>query len=351
MENLIKKFESKNGNRIFYLDQLRALAIIGVIGIHVSPYFLDSLTGASFLFISEFAIPIFLMLSGVLLLNKEYSISEFLKKRYPRIIIPFLFWGCVFVIFAILFQNMSFHFSSLETGMLFIGNMFLGIQGYLPHFWYVWLILSVYLFFPIINKWIKNSSFSEIRYFLFIWFITSIFATFDFPYYYIDLRYFAGSIGFVILGYYLAKDNNKIIGNIFLWSLLFLISTIVRVVCYDLSIGTNHFTIYSTLSVIQAASFFLMIKNFNDNKLFTKVSSFLKNGVFGSLTVLLSKYSYGIYLVHVLFILSFKILIDFTNKSAIIWIPFLIIVTLLFSLGFLIILNKIPILNKITGVH
>ena len=350
MENLIKtKFES--GDRIFYLDQLRALAIIGVIGIHVAPYFLNSITGASFLFISEFAIPIFLMLSGILLLNKEYSLREFFKKRYPRIIIPFLFWGCIYIIFAILFQNKLVHFFSLETALPFIVKMFLGIKGYLPHFWYVWLILSVYLFFPIINKWIKNSTFSEIKYFLLIWIITSIFTTFNLPYYYIDLRYFAGPIGFVILGYYLANNNNKILGNIFLWPILFIISTLVRIVCYDLSIGTTPFTDYSILSVIQAASMFLMIKNFNDNELFTKVSSFMKNGIIGSLTVLLSRYSYGIYLTHVLFILSFKVLIDFTNKSAIKWIPFLIIVALLLSWGLLAILGKIPLLKKITGIH
>lgn len=142
MENIIRKFKFKNvnnenENRIFYLDQLRALAIIGVIGIHVSPYFLETLIGTSFLFISEFAIPIFLMISGILLLNKNYSISEFLKKRYPRIIIPFLFWGAVYIIFAILFQNMFFQLSSPETAIQFIANMFLGLKGYLPHFWYV----------------------------------------------------------------------------------------------------------------------------------------------------------------------------------------------------------------------
>jgi surface polysaccharide O-acyltransferase-like enzyme len=350
LENLIK-IKSENGDRIFYLDQLRALAIVGVIGIHAAHSFLNSFTGASFLFISDFGVPIFLMLSGVLLLNKEYKIREFLKKRYPRIIIPFLFWGGIYIIFALLFQNMLFHFLSLKTAMLFIFNMFIGITGYLPHFWYVWLILSVYLFFPIINKWIKNSSFSEIRYFLLIWFITSIFTTFDLPYYFVDLRYFAGSIGFVILGYYLANDNNKIIGNIFLWPFLFIISTVVRIVCYDLNIDMNHFIIYTTLSVIQATSFFLMIKNLNNNGLFTKVSSFMKNGIVGNLTVSLSRYSYGIYLSHMLVILSFRILIDFANESAIEWIPLLIIVALFLSWGILIILDKIPVLNKITGLY
>lgn len=94
-----------------------------------------------------------------------------------------------------------------------------------------------------------------------------------------------------------------------------------------------------------------MIKNLNTKEIFTKVSSFIKNGIIGSLTVSLSRYSYGIYLNHVLFILSFEILTDFPSKPAIIWIPFLVLVTLVLSWGMLTLLNRVPILNKITGTH
>jgi len=365
LENIINKFKFKNEGRIFYLDQLRALAIIGVIGIHISAAYLvkfdpnsfNWIISGFFAFFTRFAVPIFLMLSGALLLNKEYKILEFIKKRYPRIIIPFLFWGVIYVIFAILFQNKASYFSSLSTAIPFIVKMFLGVQGYLTHFWYVWLILSVYLLFPIINKWIKNSSFSEIKYFLGIWFITSIFVSFNIPYYNINLSYFAGPIGFVILGYYLSNKTNKILGNIFLWPILFLISTLLRVwTLFDLSISANHLVmasdIYSALSVIQATSMFLMIKNFNDNQIFTKAASILKNGIIGNLTVSLSRYSYGIYLIHVLFLKFFIIFgLSFANKSAIKWIPFLVIVILLLSWGTLAILNRIPLINKITGMH
>jgi surface polysaccharide O-acyltransferase-like enzyme len=96
--------------RIFYLDQLRALAIIAVVLIHVSLfYFVSSridihsfnwFVSNVFYSMCRFCVPIFLMLSGILLLNKDYNFIEFIKKRYKRVILPFLFWSIVYIIFS-----------------------------------------------------------------------------------------------------------------------------------------------------------------------------------------------------------------------------------------------------------
>jgi hypothetical protein len=43
--------------------------------------------------------------------------------------------------------------------------------------------------------------------------------------------------------------------------------------------------------------------------------------------------------------------LDFANKSAIIWVPLLIIAVLVFSWVPLIVMNKIPVLKKVTGMH
>lgn len=365
MENITKKFKFEIGNRIFYLDQLRALAIIGVISIHVSAAFLvrldpnniNWLIADFFNVVGRFAVPVFLMLTGVLLLNRDYNILEFFKKRYPRILIPFIFWGIVYVIFAFIFQDRAIYFTSLSTALPFVSNIFLGVKGYLTHFWYVWLILSIYLIMPIINKWIRNSSIREIEYFLGIWIITSLFGSFNIPTFNLDLTYFTGPIGFVILGYYLANKKNKILENIWLWLLLFIISTITRIlIVYSLSLSVDRLLMgvdtYHILSVIQGASMFLFIKNFNDKGLFKKISIFLKNGIVGRLTVSLSRYSYGIYLMHMLFLSSLPVIgLDFATKSAIKWIPLLIILILILSWGTLAVLNRIPIVNKITGMH
>ena len=91
------------------------------------------------------------------------------------------------------------------------------------------MILSVYLITPIINKWIKNSSFNEIEYFLIIWLITCAFTTFKLPYINIDLRYFAGPLGYFVLGYYLHNKKSKILQNNWLWFIVLIVSTIIKV--------------------------------------------------------------------------------------------------------------------------
>jgi len=76
-------------------------------------------------------------------------------------------------------------------------------------------LLGLYLFFPIIGKWISKSNKHEIKYFLGIWLLT-IFAHLPFvkklmPN--IEISYFSGYIGFPILGYYLSKIS---FGQIFI---------------------------------------------------------------------------------------------------------------------------------------
>ena len=84
--------------RIFYYDFLRAFAIIAVIICHVDLFFGPLTTPTkiiaqmTFHDIGRIGVPIFLMISGALLLNREYDLSDFLKRRFARIIYPFIFW-------------------------------------------------------------------------------------------------------------------------------------------------------------------------------------------------------------------------------------------------------------------
>jgi surface polysaccharide O-acyltransferase-like enzyme len=360
---LAKKSNNPNSKRIFYLDQMRCLAIIGVICIHASGFFVLSknytslawIIGDCFSIISRFAVPLFLMISGTLLLNKKYDFSQFIKKRYPRVIIPFLFWGLIYMAYSLIMKD-GISIGSLTTLIPGYIKMFLGVRGYLTHYWYVWLILSIYLIIPIINKWIKFSDLREIEYFLIIWIIVSIFETFSIPFYNIDLRYFSGPIGLVILGYYLNNKENKILNNTILWLIIFIVSSAIRIFfAYNLTIDLNKFIVldfYNILSIIQVASLFLFVKNFNTQSFFEKISSFFEKGIIERLTISLSRYSYGIYLVHMLFI-KFLVLLNFSpfHKNPLLWIPLIVILVTISSWGLLAILKRIPLINKVIGVH
>lgn len=75
-----------SNKRIFYYDLLRATAIIFVILIHIDGligYGFDSFKHAIPGLLTCIAMPavaIFIMLTGSLLLNKPYTLSEFLKR-------------------------------------------------------------------------------------------------------------------------------------------------------------------------------------------------------------------------------------------------------------------------------
>ena len=189
--------------RIFYYDALRAFAIIAVIICHVDMFFgpLTSQTQViaqmTFHDIGRIGVPIFLMISGALLLNRDYpDLGQFLKKRFARIIYPFIFW-----IILILGQLYLYHYYPSYLWKVFIGEPSIT--------WYFWTLIGIYLFIPVINAFIKEYGEKGIKYFLAIWFITMVLRTFNaYPLWqYFDLNMFAGYIGYPILGYWLSTKK------------------------------------------------------------------------------------------------------------------------------------------------
>ena len=96
---MIKNINGRD--RIFYLDEVRALAIILVILCHIIREFCQIRPSGSlgwfsvgvFIELGVMGVPLFLMISGSLLLNREYDLPDFLKRRFTRILIPFIFWA------------------------------------------------------------------------------------------------------------------------------------------------------------------------------------------------------------------------------------------------------------------
>ena len=74
------------GKRKKYIDTLKLLAIFGVISLHIFQIWnqrlifnIDIIYGCSE--ISRFWVPLFLMISGALLLNREIELVSFIKKN------------------------------------------------------------------------------------------------------------------------------------------------------------------------------------------------------------------------------------------------------------------------------
>ena len=357
---------SKYANRIIYLDYLRVLAILGVLLNHISDNWKHSavmnwdiaLIYNSF---GRIGVPVFLMLTGVLLLNNKLPIKDFIKRRYPRVIIPFLFWMTLLIGYFIV----------LNPNLINNNLIYYIIERYLSDRWYVWMILGVYLIIPIFAAFIKSSKLEGVKYFLIIWlFTTSLFTLsviFNFSMHYLDLVVFSGPIGFLMLGYYL--HNNEFSWNpkkiVLLSFVIFIIITFVKF----LIMAQHHFDPYlfryyiftkksrleiDPFSVIQVCALVLVVKYIPNvsSGFLNKVSTFANKKVVLALIISISQASYGIYLNHYFITKTLKdFSFPFNDLPSLIFVPILTVSVLLISYCVIILLNRVPVINKLTGFH
>ena len=361
----------KSKKRIIYLDYLRVIGIFGVLLNHISSNWtgiesLNSLIAVFYNSVGRVGVPIFLMLTGVLLLNNKLPIKDFIKRRYPRVIIPFLFWIGLFILYR---------FFVLDPSLLKGNPIGFIVDCFFTARWYVWMILGVYLVIPIFAGFIKGTKLEGVKYFIIIWFITTALVTlskiFGFSLHYLDLVIFSGPIGFLMLGYYLHnKEINMDPKKIVIISLFaFILTTLIKtyIINYDLSLSYSFryyiFTVKShlendTISIIQVTALFLIVKYLPmvQSGICDKITKFCNKEKMLLLIISISQASYGIYLCHYFITLSIiKIMnihnIVFSSIPSIIVVPIATICVLLLAYGIIMILNKVPVINKLTGYH
>jgi surface polysaccharide O-acyltransferase-like enzyme len=349
--------------RIFFLDELRALAIIFIMLVHISATWTQNLPlnenyviALLFQIIGRSGVPLFLMITGTLLINKNYEISEFMKKRFTRVFAPLIFWSVIY--FFIYFIRGNYHL---------IPTLYSGFTAA----WYVWMLLGVYLFMPIINEFVKNKGIGGVEYFLGLFFIASFvysLGIYNFNIFGPDLGYFLTPISYTILGYYLTNKEFKISNNkLVILGLLIFVSMCLSVAY--LNVGGNYHFEGSYLSVffirgivelniftiLQASSIFLIIKYINSPEtigIFHKLSLLFKKRYPKKITSNISKYSYGMYLSHLPIIwFLFTNYGFFIKHSPLKWIPVLTIIVAIISFFIVWILNKIPYLKEVSGAH
>jgi len=337
------------GQRIKYYDFLKFLAILSIIVLH-------SCWGAKPLFFGHklsfytnmihFGVPLFLMISGALLLNRDIEIISFLKKKTVRLIYPLALYVILSTFVFSLYPNV--------------------ITGY----WYAFMMVGIYLAIPIVNIFIKNAEMKEIEYFLILFIAVSVFYQIIFTFKVktnLDLNFFIGPFSYLILGYYLSRKDltnalnlspNKIV---ILSILIFIISSVVKMYmgsCEDIYPKLelmNQKLDLSIIQVVQATSIFIMCKYIYGNVtgILGKCRSLLEGERVNHFVMSISRASYGIYLFHWFIIklsrgyglLPFKIL---TKK---ILIADLALALVLFFASWLVVLviNRIPVLKYLSG--
>lgn len=326
--------------RIFYYDFLRAFAIIAVIICHVDHFF-GPLVGTTqivaqmtFHDIGRIGVPIFLMISGALILNRPYpDLTEFLKKRFTRIIYPFIFW-----IILILAQLQYYRYNEA-----FLWNTFIGEPSIT---WYFWVLIGIYLFLPVLNSFVKEYGESGLKYFLSIWFILMILKTFNaYPLWTnFDLSYFAGYVGYPVLGYYLANKEFKISD-----STVCLLGLITLIASLSVFVYLNYFNspyismIYQNVPIIfMGTGLFLFVKYLDKLNKFNSI----KDNFIGKAIISLSVCSYGMYFSHVL-VVKF---LSYYNPHSHLMFPVMFVLIIFLSWLLPYVLSKIPYVKTFSGL-
>lgn len=338
-----------------WADNLRAIATVAVIFLHVSAasvYEYGNIS-ASLWWVGNvydssvrFCVPVFLMLTGALLLPKDIELLDFLKKRLIRIIFPLIFWSLIYILFSL---SLKFSDGGKITSFETIKYIYVSFRdGSAYHLWYIYMIIGIYLFIPIISKWIRNCNEKEILYFLYIWLCTlflnqPIFSKIKIN---IDLSYFSGFLGYLILGYYLSLKtfkNQKLIKiiTILLIAFGFFLTAIGTYIMSSYKRGLDEvFYGYLTPNVFMVSvGIFIFFKNYT-----------ITNAKIARAIGFISKYSYGIYLIHVLILsLLYLIGIKWDSINPILSIPIITVLCLSSSSIIIFIINKMPFGRYISG--
>lgn len=150
-----------------HLDVLRIVAVFAVVLLHVAaPMVLKQPLGSSAWHVANvydsavrFCVPVLVMLSGVLFLdpNRPVATSKLFTKYLPRIVAAFLFWSAVYVVFD---QAMGIRDHTLREAL----ERVIPAPG---HLWYLYMIAGLYLMVPLLRP--LAASLTTMRYFLGLW--------------------------------------------------------------------------------------------------------------------------------------------------------------------------------------
>jgi surface polysaccharide O-acyltransferase-like enzyme len=216
-------------------------------------------------------------------------------------------------------------------------------EGASYHFWYIYMIVGVYLFIPIIGAWVRQAKESHIQFFLGMWLVTILFDNPHFPGLSLPIKlpYFTGYLGYLVLGYYVARHD---FSRVFAW-ILFLVGTLWTMegtYLQSLEDGKFYGLLYANFSpsvVMSTAGLFMLFKAYEGT---------LPGTI--ALRDWISSHSYGVYLVHIIvlfYLVKIKIYGGMWHPS--IGIPLTAFTCLLISSAIVWLLRRIPFGKYIAG--
>ena len=344
-------------NRILWIDILRIISAFAVIILHIAAKGSFEQFGARtfewqicnfYNSISRFCVPVFVMVSGVFLLNPErnYSIKILFQKKILRIIISFLFWSIFYTIVEIIKTH---NLETIQWKTLLFGI----IKGHF-HMWFMYMIIGLYIITPLIrmiNKDEKMTVYYLVLSFIFVFiynplnFFPPIKELLAISVSQLGLSVISGFSGYFILGYYLSRHKLSYSTRkcIYIIGVLAIIGTIGINGCLGYYYNNHHIVLmynYLYPNILFMSIFVFVYFQYN----FQSVH-FSEN--IEKIVSYIGKLSFGIYLVHAFYFENIHIIgINHFFCNPIFSIPIVSILIFLLSLITVYIINKIPYINK-----
>lgn len=289
------------------------------------------------------AVPCFIMVTGALLLQTERKISyrKLFRKYILRVFAALVIFGMIFRIFDIIMDKEPVNITAFFKGVY---EIFTGTSW--SHIWYLYLLIGLYLLLPFYKKIADNSSEREIKYLLAVYIIfLSILPVLEIWgincgfYIHVSTIY-----PFYLFGGYAVYKHiwrpGKAISLILLaaGTLLIIGCTTIRWL-YDIPAMEILWSYSSFFVIMQAVGFFALMKDVNS------ISFYAINWIL----LKLDKCSFGIYLIHMVFvrlILRYTEFNPYKNGGIL---AFVLLITGILIISFTItwILQRIPFLKKI----
>lgn len=348
--------------RIIYADYLRVIGILCVIGVHLSLSYVNFHPAFSNLWfqgiissaLTRAGVLLFIMVSGMLLLDRDEPLSK-VPQRLKRVLVPFYFWLFYYFMKDVLIDHQLLNVHSTETFLIELYNVIIDPTKISIEFWYIYMIVAFYLMLPLLYQMIKHVTEREIEYFLVIWFVVLLLNFFRFKLYIINyMNLFVGPLGYFILGYYLNKKDSKYTRSKKFGLLLFIMGLVILILSFYIPAliaghTENSYIIVGNVdpgSCIKMVGLFIILKNIDFKTAFGKYSEKINSSI-----IKFASYTYGIYLI---VNIPLDLIKDYgyfnLQISPFINIPIIISISIITSIIILWIMNKIPVLNKFTGM-
>ncbi|OHT00617.1 transmembrane acyltransferase [Tritrichomonas foetus] len=291
------------------------------------------------------------MISGYLLLPVKLDLPVFLKTRFTRVLFPFIFWCIAY----------SFYF--LARGKISVTDAFLNIPKILVnygtevgHLWYIYMLIGIYLFAPIISPWIEKAKFSHFIYYIVFWAITGCikYIHLVFPNVWGEcswnntpmLHYFTGHMGYALLGAFIKLHLNKydlywlgIILIIFGYAMTTCIYEYMYYIQTESAVDLEMSWDFHLINVMmETAGIFLVLRKIQCN-----------NKYIVTLFQDIALKSYGMYLCHIMLLDGFQTAFDPNLNHPTIFIPLIALATFISTYIIVKAISYIPFSKYIIG--